>query len=95
MGGEATMWSEFTTSEIIDSRIWPRTAAIAERLWSPQDVRDVESMYTRMAAISDKLEAYGLTHQSVRTPDAGADERRERSEVSCSAGVGGAAAARL
>lgn len=65
MGGEAAMWSEFTTSEIIDSRIWPRTAAIAERLWSPQDLRDVESMYARMYAVSDKLEAYGLTHQSI------------------------------
>jgi len=65
MGGEAAMWSEFTTSEIIDSRIWPRTAAIAERLWSPQEVRDVDSMYARMYAVSDKLEAYGLRHQSV------------------------------
>jgi hexosaminidase len=65
MGGEAAMWAEFTTPEIIDSRIWPRTAAIAERLWSPQEMRDVESMYTRMYAVSDKLEAYGLTHQSV------------------------------
>jgi len=64
MGGEAAMWSEFTSSEIIDSRIWPRTAAIAERLWSPQDLRDVESMYTRMYEVSDKLEAYGLEHQS-------------------------------
>lgn len=59
------MWAEFTTPEIIDSRIWPRTAAIAERLWSPQDLRDVESMYSRMYAVSDKLEAYGLRHQSI------------------------------
>ena len=65
MGGEAAMWSEFTTSEIIDSRIWPRTASIAERLWSPQNLRDVESMYARMYAVSDKLEAYGLTHRSI------------------------------
>ncbi|HEY1580199.1 MAG TPA: family 20 glycosylhydrolase [Terracidiphilus sp.] len=68
LGGEATMWSEFTTSEIVDSRIWPRTAAIAERFWSPQDVRDVNSMYDRMARVSDKLEFYGLTHQSYRKP---------------------------
>jgi hexosaminidase len=68
LGGEATMWSEFTTPEIIDSRIWPRTAAIAERLWSAQDVRDVPSMYARMAVISDRLEFYGLTHQSYSKP---------------------------
>ena len=68
LGGEAAMWSEFTTPEIIDSRIWPRTAAIAERLWSAQDVRDVDSMYARMAGVSDKLEFYGLQHQSFTRP---------------------------
>ena len=64
LGGEAAMWSEFVTPEIIDSRIWPRTAAIAERLWSPENVRDVPSMYRRLAMVSDHLEYYGLKHQS-------------------------------
>jgi hexosaminidase len=64
LGGEATMWSEFVTPENIDSRIWPRTAAIAERLWSPQQIRDVDSMYERLSVVSQKLEYYGLGHRS-------------------------------
>jgi hexosaminidase len=64
LGGEATMWSEYVTPENVDSRIWPRTAAIAERFWSPKQVRDVDSMYQRLAIVSQKLQYYGLQHIS-------------------------------
>ncbi len=63
LGGEATMWAEFITPETIDSRIWPRLAAIAERLWSPAHVRDVDDMYRRLDVISFELEELGLTHE--------------------------------
>ncbi|HJZ66356.1 MAG TPA: family 20 glycosylhydrolase [Candidatus Acidoferrum sp.] len=64
LGGEATMWSEYVNWENIDNRIWPRTAAIAERYWSRQSVTDVNSMYARLDAISQRLEWVGLTHRS-------------------------------
>jgi len=68
LGGEATMWAEWVTPELIDSRIWPRTAAIAERLWSPENVRDVPDMYRRLAVVSRRLEEAGLRHESYVDP---------------------------
>jgi hexosaminidase len=68
LGGEATMWAEYVSPENIDSRIWPRTAAIAERFWSPQNVRDVNSMYQRLEALSHRLDYLGLTHNTGYAP---------------------------
>jgi hexosaminidase len=67
LGGEACMWSELVSWETIDSRIWPRNAVIAERLWSPQEITDANSMYARLSELSWRLELLGLTHRSAKT----------------------------
>lgn len=64
LGGEACMWGEHISPLTIDSRIWPRAAAVAERFWSPASDRDVDDMYHRLAVESLRLDAEGLTHLS-------------------------------
>jgi len=63
LGGEATSWAELVTLETVEARIWPRNAVIAERLWSPANIRDVNFMYKRLERISFLLEEHGLLHQ--------------------------------
>jgi hexosaminidase len=62
LGGEVCMWAEQLNPETIDSRIWPRTMAIAERFWSSQSDRDVPDMYRRLRSASLELEDVGLNH---------------------------------
>jgi hexosaminidase len=64
LGGEACLWGEHNTPHNIDSRLWPRAAAIAERLWSPQSVNNLDDMYRRLRIESLRLEALGLSHIS-------------------------------
>jgi hexosaminidase len=64
LGGEVCMWGEIVTPETIDSRIWPRTAAVAERFWSPRTVTDVDDMYRRLAVVSARLEELGVSTES-------------------------------
>lgn len=64
LGGEACMWAEYVSPENVDSRIWPRMAAIAERMWSPQNVTDINSMYQRLSAVNTWLDAVGVTQNT-------------------------------
>lgn len=68
-GGEACMWGELVDGSNLDERVWPRAAAIAERLWSPASVVEVSDMYRRLDVESRRLARLGLA------PKRGYDER--------------------
>ena len=65
LGGEACMWGEQVVPATIESRIWPRAGVVAERLWSPQNVQDVNDLYRRLRIESRRLDNLG---QSVSGP---------------------------
>jgi hexosaminidase len=66
LGGEAPLWAELVTDEMIDARLWPRAAVLAERFWSPRDVRDVDDLYRRLPIIQDQLRVQGLRDEANR-----------------------------
>lgn len=67
LGGEAAEWSEMVGPWDVDAVMWPRLAAIAERLWSPATVTDVNSLYERFDPLSLELSDIGITsHEDLR-----------------------------
>ena len=59
LGGEACLWTELVSDELLDTRLWSRMPAIAERFWSAADVRDTDDMYRRLAATQATLARMG------------------------------------
>ena len=64
LGGEAAQWTELAEAENIETRIWPRMAAIAERFWSPKEIRDSADMYRRLFIVADRLAEAGSCYES-------------------------------
>jgi len=59
-GGEAAMWSEVVDGEVFEGRVWPRTLAIAERLWANPATVDIDEFYTRLYTAETYLAKTGL-----------------------------------
>ena len=62
LGGEACLWSELVTDELLDTRLWSRMPAIAERFWNGRD-SDIGDVYESAAGTRNTLAALGMLEQ--------------------------------
>ncbi|RVE47860.1 hypothetical protein evm_007491 [Chilo suppressalis] len=59
LGGEVAMWTEYVDENALDTRVWPRAAAVAERLWS-DPLSLPNSAEPRLQRFRERLIARGL-----------------------------------
>jgi len=65
LGGEACVWGELISDRNIDSRLWPRAAAVAERLWSQQNVTNTGDAFARLLKHTCRLASRGIDTDSL------------------------------
>jgi len=60
LGAEAALWAEVVSDEMVDGRLWPRSALLAERFWSPAEVRDPDDASRRVVIVQEGLRIDGV-----------------------------------
>ena len=85
LGGESCMWAENVDPSDLDNTVWPRAAAVAEVLWTPQDKMDVKRAEDRILTFRCLLASRGVAaapvknlyaRQAPRNPGSCYDQRR-------------------
>ena len=62
IGGECNMWSERAPQELVDAKMFPRTLAMAEVLWSTALNRDYREFYARVQKHYERLDDLGVMY---------------------------------
>mmetsp|Transcript_17055 Transcript_17055/g.32111 ORF Transcript_17055/g.32111 Transcript_17055/m.32111 type:complete len:523 (+) Transcript_17055:42-1610(+) len=60
IGGEVAMWGEHVDESNIEGIIYPRAAAVGERLWSPEDVTDQDEAQGRLEIHRCRMKQRGI-----------------------------------
>lgn len=60
LGGEAAMWGETVDGSDLESTVWPRLAAFAERMWSSRNVKDIKNAQRRLHYLRCRLLERGI-----------------------------------
>ncbi|XP_074646200.1 beta-hexosaminidase subunit alpha-like [Tubulanus polymorphus] len=68
LGAEFAMWAEYIDDSEFLSRTWPRGSAAAERFWSNQNVRDIQSAAYRLEEQRCRMANRGISMGVVNGP---------------------------
>lgn len=68
-GGEACLWSEYIDNENLLQVTWPRASAVAERLWSSKETRNLDLAGERLSEHRCRMLRRGLSVGQVSGPD--------------------------
>lgn len=60
LGGEVCLWSEQVEIDSLETRLWPRAAAFAERIWTDPTENNDYDIYTRLVSQRERLMERGL-----------------------------------
>ena len=77
LGGQGEMWGETVDVSDLEQTVWPRMAAIAERLWSPRNVINVEEAEPRIASFRCLLNRRGIEAAPISVNGRGAPPHPE------------------
>ncbi|KAK7896079.1 hypothetical protein WMY93_021404 [Mugilogobius chulae] len=67
IGGEACLWGEYVDGSNLTPRLWPRASAVAERLWSAKEVRDMNDAYNRLSSHRCRMVERGIPAEPLFT----------------------------
>lgn len=60
LGTEVPIWSEIMNEDALFEKIWPRAAAMADKIWAPKSEVDLVSLVQRQVAFRDYINARGI-----------------------------------
>ncbi|XP_037080175.1 chitooligosaccharidolytic beta-N-acetylglucosaminidase-like [Pollicipes pollicipes] len=65
VGGSAALWAEQSDDQTLDQKLWPRGAALAERLWAEPETGSAEAL-TRFVHHRERMVGRGVAAESLQ-----------------------------